>query len=159
MPHSAGGWHLSRPCDGMKPAACNVLLLEFFSFLFFLVFQDLLVKSFNFFTIFWIMVMLSYSQGYIAAINFLLLKKKSEYFQFSNLKPLWYLLILLQCGDFRDQLLTWMPFYTLSFLWWPWFISQSLYDFTLGFYVAAEQVMWLSGGISMVIFFKLTRWK
>ena len=144
----------------MKLAVCNMMLLEFLTiFLFLICFKIYWWKKLIFFTIFWIMVMLSYSWGYISAINFLLLKKISEYFQFSNLKPLWYCLVLLQSGDFCDQLLTWMPFYTLSFLWCPWFISQILYDFTFGFYVEAEQVMWLSRGISMVIFFKLSRWK
>lgn len=143
----------------MELAVCNMMLQEFFKILIFYMFQDVGMKIFKFFTIFWIMAMLSYSGGYISAINPLLLKKKSEYFQFSNLKPLWHCLVLLQSGDFCDQLLRWMPFYALSFLWCPWFISQCLYDFTFGFYVEAEQVMWLSRGISMIIFFKLSRWK
>lgn len=97
----------------MELAVCNMMLLEFFKILIFYMFQDVGMKIFKFLTIFWIMTMLSYSGRYISAINPLLLKKESEYFQFSNLKPLWSCLILLQSGDFFDQLLRWMPFYTL----------------------------------------------
>lgn len=110
----------------MKLLIRDLLPLTSLRFLLPEMFQDLLVKIFIFHHIL-NNEMLSNSWWYISAINFLLVEKKSEYFQFLSLKALWYCLMLLLSGDFCDQLLPWMPFYTAISLVSPIHLSEPLW--------------------------------
>lgn len=104
-----GWWHLSRAVWSYKHGICCCWPLYDFYFL----------KCFKFYwrNFFFHHIlnneMLFNSWWYISAISFLLVEKKSEYVQFLSLKALWYCLMLMQSGDFCDQLLPWMPFYTV----------------------------------------------